>query len=98
MAFGPVPPLTIVRGASLLPMAIPVEPPDTTMPVASPDVRATPWRLTPAIEELATPLKETGGADAEPNMVVTWPAPKSLKFWAHPPVMFMSGATESVSL
>ncbi len=89
VAFGPLPPPTTVCGASLLPIATLLEPPLTRMPVASPEVRVTPWALTPAIEELVTALIVTAGAVPVPKIVVTWSGPKSLKSCAQPPVMFM---------
>ena len=61
VALGPVPPLTTVCGASLLPIATPLEPPMTTMPVASPELRLTPCALTPVILAFVTPLIMTGG-------------------------------------
>ena len=71
MAFGPVPPPTTVRGASTSPMAALVEPPVTEMPTASPEVRVTPWALTPLILELVTPLIVTAGLVPVPKIVVT---------------------------
>ena len=66
VAFGPWPPLMTVEGASLLPIAIPEEPPETRTPTASPVVLVMPWMLTPAIATLLAPLIVTGTAVAEP--------------------------------
>ncbi len=89
VGFGPTPPPTKVSGASLSPMATPLEPPVTRMPTASPEVRLTPWALIPLTVEFVTPLTVTAGVVPLPNTVVTSDGPKSLKSWVQPPLISM---------
>ena len=92
VAFGPVPPAIRVCGLSMSPILMPVDPPVTRMPVASPEVRATPCALTPLMLELLTPLMLTAGWVPVPKIEVTSLGPKSLKSCSQPPVMSMSDA------